>query len=159
MTQHKSIELAIVLATRQRDELAKVHGQAQRSLAFAKDQLASLAGYAGETDNRWGGATQGAVSAEILRHHYQFSAKLQQAMAMQDGVIANLATQLEAAHRAMLRAEFRLSGLNQVLQKRLDEAQLRRKRSEQRHTDEFAALRHLHNKAAAMHGEYDDHRN
>mgnify|MGYP001259062183 CR=1 FL=1 len=159
MAEYKSIELAIELATRQRDELAKAHGQALRNLAFAKDQLANLAGYAGETDNRWAGATQVAISAEILHHHYQFSARLQQAMAMQDGVIANLNIQIDAAHRALLQAEFRLSGLNQVLKKKLDEAQLRRKRSEQRHTDEFAALRHLHNKAALMHGEHDEHRN
>lgn len=159
MAENKSIALAIELATRQRDELAKAHAQSQRNLASAKDQLASLAGYAGETDQRWAGATQVAISAEILHHHYQFSARLQQAMAMQDGVIANLSLQREAAHRALLQAEFRLSGLKQVLQKRLDETQLRRKRSEQRHTDEFAALRHLHNKAALMHGEHDDHRN
>jgi len=159
MAENKSIGLAIELATRQRDELAKSHGQAQRNLASAKDQLANLAGYAGETDKRWTGTTQVAISAEILHHHYQFSERLQQAMAMQDGVIANLTVQREAAHRALLQAEFRLSGLNQVLQKRLDEALLRRKRSEQRHTDEFAALRHLHNKAALMHGEHDEHRN
>lgn len=149
--------LAIELATRQRDELAKAHGQAQRNLSFARDQLVHLAGYAGETDARWLGASQVAISPELLHHHYQFTARLQQAMTMQDGVIANLTIQLDAAHRALLQAEFRLSGLSQVLTKRLDEAQLRRKRSEQRHTDEFAALRHLHNKAALMHGEHDDH--
>jgi flagellar FliJ protein len=159
MAEYKSIELAIELATRQRDELARAHGQAQRNLSFARDQLAHLAGYAGETDARWVGATRMSISPEILHHHYQFMARLQQAIAMQDGVIANLDIQLVAAHQALLQAEFRLSGLSQVLKKRLDEAQLRRKRSEQRHTDEFAALRHLHNKAALMHGEHDDYRN
>jgi flagellar FliJ protein len=158
MAESKGIELAIELATRQRDEFAKAHAQAIRNVAFARDQMGNLESYARDTDAKWLGAANTAISAGILQHHFQFMDRLQQAISMQTGVIDNLIVQQTAAHGALLQAEFRLAGLNKVLQTRQAAVQLRRQRAEQRHTDEFAALRHLHARAALMHGEHDDHR-
>jgi flagellar protein FliJ len=158
MAESKGIELAIELATRQRDEFAKAHAQAIRNVAFARDQMGNLESYARDTDAKWLGAANTAISAGILQHHFQFMERLQQAISMQTGVIDNLIVQQTAAHGALLQAEFRLAGLNKVLQTRQAAVQLRRQRAEQRHTDEFAALRHLHARAALMHGEHDDHR-
>lgn len=158
-SRSRGIELAIELATRQRDELAKAHAQAIRNVAFARDQMGNLEGYARDTDAKWLGAAHTAVSAGILQHHFQFMDRLQQAISMQTGVIENLLAQQAVAHNALLQAEFRLAGLNKVLEVRQASAQVRRQRSEQRHTDEFAALRHLHARATLMHGEHDDHRN
>jgi flagellar FliJ protein len=158
MPEHKSIRLALELATRQRDALAKAHAHALRNLSFAKDQMANLENYASDTDTRWMGTSNTAIAPEILRHHVQFTGRLQEAIGMQTGVIDKLTTQVTAAHQALLQAEFRLSGLNQVLQNRQAVVQLRKKRAEQRETDEFAALRHLHARVALMHGEHDDPR-
>jgi len=158
-SKSRGIELAIELATRQRDELAKAHAQAIRNVAFGRDQMGNLESYARDTDAKWLGAAHTAISAGILQLHFQFMERLQQAIAMQTGVIDNLLRQQATAHDALLQAEFRLAGLNKVLQTRQAAVQLRRQRTEQRHTDEFAALRHLHARAALMHGEHDDHRN
>lgn len=147
MAKFHAIELAITLATRQRDALAQKHAQAQRNCEFARTQLAQLQGYAHETDDRWMAAHAAPRSAELIRHHYQFADRLLQAAQMQQGVIANLERQREQAHQLVLRAEFKLAGLQQVLSSR--HAVLRRaeQRSEQRASDEFAALRHLHAQA------------
>jgi flagellar FliJ protein len=147
MAKLHAIELAITLATRQRDALAQKHAQAQRNGAFARAQLAQLQGYAQETDARWVAAQASPRSAELVRHHYQFADRLLQAGQMQEGVIANLDRQQAHAHQLLLQAEFKLAGLQQVLKSR--QALLRRaqQRNEQRANDEFAALRHLHARA------------
>lgn len=154
MPKFHAIQLAIDLATRTRDDLAQKHAQAARNLDFAKGQLQQLQGYVGETDQRL--LTSGAVSLapELIRHHYQFMDRLQQAVTMQEGVIANLDRQLDVAHKALLQGEFKLAGLKQVLKQRRAEMQVRENRREQRATDEFAAVRHIHQSAARNTGEH-----
>ena len=83
MSQHKSIRLAIELATRQRDEAARAVAHMNRNLGFARDQMAQLDGYAADTDARLIGARDGVLSAELIRHHYQFMDRLQQAISLQ----------------------------------------------------------------------------
>ena len=147
MSKFRAFELAIELATRQRDALAQQHAQAKRTLAHAKDQLAQLEGYAQDTDTRWIGSAMPALSGELIRHHYQFVDRLQQAVQMQQGVLVNLGHQVVLAHKALLQGEFRLAGLQQVLATRQLAAQKVVQRREQRQTDEFAALRHIQNLA------------
>ena len=72
MSQLRSILLAIEQATRQRDDAVKVVLRVKRNLGFVQDQMGQLQGYAGDTDARWTGSASGALSAELIRHHYQF---------------------------------------------------------------------------------------
>ena len=145
--------MAIELATRQRDQLAKQHAQALRAVDFGRGQLSQLTTYAGDIDGRWTNGSTTAMSAEMVRHHYQFMDRLQQAMALQNGVIDNLVNQAHVAHKALLQAEFRLSGLSQVLKTREAELDAVKKRREQLETDEFASQRYLRAKAAQAQGE------
>ena len=147
MPQFKALELAITQATLQRDARARQQAQALRTLAFAHGQLEQLQSYAGDTDARWIGAHSTGRSAELIRHHYLFVERLQNAVQMQQGVIANLERQREAAHQALLQAEYRLAGFRQVLQTRRLAQQRSQQRREQRETDEFAAMRHARGRA------------
>lgn len=147
MSALKSVQLAIELATRDRDELAKVVARVERNLVFGHDQMAQLEGYAAETDSRWIGSASRQLSQELIRHHYQFMDRLQQAIALQSGNIANTERQLEQAKGNLLRAELRLSGLNQVLKSRQAVLVRTERRREQRQTDEFAAMQHTRNRA------------
>jgi flagellar FliJ protein len=153
MAELRSILLAIEHATRQRDELVKVAARAKRNVGFAEDQMAQLQGYATETDSRWTGAAPGVLSAELIRHHYQFMDRLQQAIGMQSGVLANSRRQLELANKTLLQAEFRLSGLNQILKTRQTALLRKQERREQRQTDEFAAMLYTRARASAVSGE------
>jgi len=157
MSALKSVRLAIELATRDRDELAKVVARVERSLGAANNQMAQLEGYAAETDSRWIGSASRQLSPELMRHHYQFMDRLQQAIVLQSGTIASTGRQLELAKGNLLRAEFRLSGLNQVLKSRQDALLCVERRREQRQTDEFAAMQHARNRAQPMSGETHDY--
>lgn len=157
MSDLRSILLAIEHATLRRDELAKAAARVERSLGFARDQMAQLEGYAVDTDGRWTGSASRTLSVELVRHHYQFMNRLQQAIELQSAVVANVGHQLEQAKLNLLQAEFRLSGLKQILKARQAAMQLDKKRREQRQTDEFAALRHARNRARPMSGENHEH--
>jgi flagellar FliJ protein len=157
MSQLRSVLLAIEHATIRRDQLAQVTASVERNLQFAHQQLAQLESYAADTDARWIGSAAREISAQIIRHQYQFMDRLQQAIGMQTGVIAGVVRQLDQARVNLLQAEFRLAGLNQILKTRkaalLRVQQLR----EQRQTDEFAAMQHARNRALPMSGETHDY--
>ena len=157
MSELRSIQLAIELAESQRDELALVQARAQRSLGAAQEQMLQLQGYASDTDTRWIGGASITRSTELIRHHYQFMERLQQAIEMQRGVLAKLEHQLELERQAVLQAEFRLSGLNQILKSRKASLLLKQKKRDQQQTDEFAALLHSRNRALKRQEDPHDH--
>lgn len=134
------IQLAIELAQRKRDERAQVLAQAQRQVQMGQQQLQQLQSYARDTDARWTQGHSTALSAELIRHHYQFVARLQHAIGMQDGVIANLVRQEDLCRADLVQAEMRVSGLTQVLEKRKLALVAAEQRREQGRMDEMAAL-------------------
>jgi flagellar FliJ protein len=156
MSQLRSVLLAIEHATIHRDALAQAAATIERNLQFAQQQLAQLEGYAADTDARWIGSAAREISAQIVLHQYQFMDRLQQAIVMQRGVIAGVVQQLDRAKADLLQAEFRLSGLNQILKTRKAAMSRVQQQREQRHTDEFAAMQHARNRAAPMSGEKHD---
>ncbi|MDO8284763.1 MAG: flagellar export protein FliJ [Rhodoferax sp.] len=157
MSALKSVLLAIEHASLRRDELAKAVARVERSQTFARDQMAQLKGYAADTDARWTGSGARGLSLELVRHQYQFMDRLQQAIELQSGVLANTARQLELAKANLMQAEIRLSGLNQILKSRQIAMLSQQRRREQRQTDEFAALQYTRNRALPMSGEKHDH--
>ena len=140
MSAVRSFLLAIDLATRQRDGTAQALMRVQNSCLFAQDQMSQLEVYAAETASRWTAAAQSGTTPELLRHHYQFLDRLQQAMGLQQGVLANENLKLEHAKRLLLQAESRLLSLQQVLKKKQAGLAQIQSRREQKQMDEFAAL-------------------
>ena len=140
MNPHHGLQLAIELAERKRDERAQVLAQAQRQVLVGQQQLQQLQSYAGDTDTRWTQGHNMALSAELIRHHYQFVERLQHAIGMQDGVIANLVRQENQCRAALVQAEMRLSGLKQVLEARKQLLVAAEQRRDQGRMDEMAAL-------------------
>ena len=157
MSKLKSVLLAIEHATRHRDELAKTVARVERAVVFVHQQMAQLQGYATDTDTRWIGSGARSLSTELLHHHYQFMDRLQQAIAMQSGVISGVERQQEMAKANLLQAEFRLSGLNKMLKTRKTQLMHGQRAREQRQTDEFAAMQHARNRAQPMSGERHEH--
>jgi flagellar protein FliJ len=153
MAELRGFVLAIELATRQRDEFAKALARAQRTLSFAQTQMTQLQGYAGETDARWANASGTLVSVELMRHHYQFMDRLQQAIVLQVDAINHAHGQVDKANHDLLQAEFRLAGLAKVLEKRQTAAQLKQQRREQRVTDEYAGMQQARKRVSPMSGE------
>ena len=147
MSSVKSLALAIELATQKRDQAGKSLVQAQRAYLEGENQLQQLQTYSAETASKWAAGAKTLTSPELLRHHYQFMERLQQAIDMQTQVIGDLDRRVEAAKKVALDAEARLAGLKQVLKKKQAEHARTQARREQRQTDEMAAL--LHRRVAA----------
>lgn len=139
MADSSGLLLAISLAERKRDEVIRALAQSQQNVQSAVAQWEQLRSYSGDTDNRLLNAGGAGLSVELLKHHYQFSTRLQQAISMQDGVIANLQRQVDSVKQQLQKAESRLSGLNSVLKKRRAEAERVAQRREQAAMDEMAA--------------------
>jgi flagellar FliJ protein len=157
MSQLRSVLLAIEHATIRRDALAQAVARVERNLQFARQQLAQLDGYAADVDARWIGSAAREISAQIICHQYQFMGRLQQAIVMQTGVIGGVIQQLEQAKANLLQAEFRLSGLHQILKARRAGLMRVQQVREQRQMDEFAAMQHARNGLLPMSGEQHDY--
>ncbi len=157
MSELRSIHLAIELATRQRDELVQAKARAAQNMRGAQNQMLQLQSYANDTDARWIGSAAVARSAALVGHHYQFMDRLQQAIGMQQGFLENMEQQLEVARQALLQAEIRLSGLNQILKSRQAALLLKQRKREQQQTDEFAALLHARGKRRNTQGDTHEH--
>ncbi|MDR3411055.1 MAG: flagellar export protein FliJ [Formivibrio sp.] len=139
MAGQRSLLLAIDLATSRRDEALAQLQRNMRSEVFAKDQMDQLQQYAQETEARWMQGAQVSTSPEMLHHHYQFMARLNQAITLQDGVLASNRQRVEAARELLMEAEFRLASFKQVLATRQAAITKTRQRQEQKMMDEFAS--------------------
>ena len=135
----RSLLLAIDLATARRDAAQTQLQSTQQAEAFAQDQMQQLQQYAEETQQRWMQSAQVSASPEMLHHHYQFMSRLNQAVQLQDGVLASNRQRVEAARQVLLSAEFRLMSFKQVVATRQSSVNKARQRQEQKQMDEFAS--------------------
>jgi flagellar protein FliJ len=150
MHKFNSLQLAIDLAVAKRDQALADLQKLRKSHAFANSQMAQLEQYAVETEQRWTRNAQVSTTPELLHHHYQFMARLQQAISMQTTVISGSRRTVQLAERRMLQAEFRLASLKLVLTHRMAEVDKLKARQEQKLTDEFAAMQTLRQRRAHM---------
>ena len=150
MSELRGLTLAIEIATKHRNVCQGHLALAQRNVHQDQDQLNQLQAYALDKDTRW---TQGGLSnfsGEIVKHHYQFMDRLQQAMSQQAGVIRSSEAVVTNMASTLLEAEVRLAGLNEILQRRLRDKEVLSRKREQKQTDEFAAQQY-----ARRRGEYE----
>lgn len=152
MSALKSVALAIVVATRQRDQAGKQLMQAQRACQFAQGQLDQLESYAADSESRWITSAQVSMAPELLQHHYQFMGRLRHAIGMQDGVMDDLKRQLGIVKKMTLDAEYRLAGLQQVMKKKQADLARVMARREQKQMDEFAAMQFARVSTRPRHG-------
>lgn len=141
MSALKTVSLAIDLAQTQRDQARAFWQQVQQAHQFALDQMAQLDTYANETEAKWLKTAQVMVSPELMRHHYQFMARLNQAIVLQKDVLANSSLKVAAAQQKTVAAEVRLASLKQFLSTRQARLQAQQQRRDQKASDEFASLK------------------
>lgn len=151
--QQRGLELAIELAMKNRDKCQTALAAARRSLQHDQEQRHQLQAYADDKDRRWleAGSTQ--FSAELVKHHYQFMERLQQAVGMQSDVIRNAESVAGKAKAALMEAEVRLAALQEVLQLRSRAREALVSKREQKQTDEFAAHQYIRRRTAVEQGE------
>ena len=147
MTSLASVQLAIDLATSERDQVVQEVAQARRVLQSCQDQFNQLSSYAQETQERWVTSSRGVATPAVMHHYYQFMDKLHHAMAMQSQVLQEAVRRVESLQGKLLEAEFKLAS-RQTLCDSMRVAQHRRRdKVEQKQSDEVAALQHRRNLA------------
>ena len=137
---HGGLQVAIDLATRQRDLAAAQLSQARSAERGAQEQLDQLQTYAAEAESRWTLQAQVQASPELMQHHYQFMARLYQTVEMQRGVMAQHTRQLTACALRLRDTELRLGSLKKVVARKLLDTQRLQARRDQKDVDEFAAV-------------------
>lgn len=142
MSLLKTLALAIEVAERKRDQASQALGQAVQRLLAAQQQGEQLQTYAHETEQRWASQAQVAAVPELMHHHYQFMARLDQAIAMQQRAVADQQRWVDQARQVMLAAELRVATLRQAARHKQAAIDLVQRRREQRQMDEMAATRH-----------------
>jgi len=141
MSLLRTLGVAIDVAGRKRDAASQVLGQAQQRHIAAQNQLTQLQTYADETEARWASQAQVCALPELMRHHYQFMDRLNQAIQMQKQMVLEQARWVELARKGLLEADIRVATLRQVLATKQKEAGRLQDRREQKQMDEFAAQR------------------
>lgn len=153
MTNLSGIQLAIELAAKQRDICQKRLAMLERHSVAAQGQMEQLQSYAADKDAGWIGAAPWLFSGELIRHHYQFMGRLQQAVEMQTEVLGQANGQVSEARTALANAEIRLEGLNRILKLRVCAKDLLFKRREQKQTDDFASQQYARKRVEIEQGE------
>lgn len=149
MSGMNGLSAAMDLALARRDAMVHLLAQARQSWIAAQLQLDQLENYSQECTQRW---TQQSLrcSPEVMRHHYQFMARLDHAIALQRGVVAEQLRGVEHEAARLREAEARLGSLNQLVRARRDELGRIERRQEQKLADEQAALQHRRRLAAEL---------
>lgn len=143
MSKFRSLLLAVDLAVTKRDQAVAVLQTHRNNHAFAQSQMDQLQQYATETEQRWTTGAQKNTTPELLHHHYQFMARLQQAVVLQQSALATSVAKVQAAEQLLLQAEFRIASLKLVLTKRQGDLAKLQQRQEQKQMDEFASMQTL----------------
>ena len=143
MTAIRSFDIAIELATKRRDEAVRKLAGVQRAQAHAEAQLKQLTDYVAETDARIVHQVDRPVSMEVLRHHYQFMGRLQDAIRMQTDAVRGAQRHVEGVRAELAKAETAVMGLVKVRDARLAEMRLTQGRREQAASDELATQLHI----------------
>lgn len=142
MSLLKTLNLAIEVAERKRDDASTALGHAQQRRIAAQQQLDQLTGYAQETEQRWESQSRISTHPELMQHHYRFMARLDEAIAMQRRAVAEQERWVELARQALLQAELRVATLRQAVHRKEEAMALVQNRRDQRQTDETAAVRY-----------------
>ncbi len=134
----QNLEPVIEIAERRRDEALAECARLQTEQRQAQEQMDQLVTYADEANRRW--AERGAVGVDVtlLMHHRQFMAKLENAMAFQQDVLADRAQRVQRATAAVQEAERDLASLRKYAARQIEAWQQTLQRREQKHTDEMA---------------------
>lgn len=141
MAAMNGLDLALSQALERRDAAAQVVAHVRQIWVNGRVQLDQLESYALECTDRWA-AQQTNCIPEIMRHHYQFMARLTHAIVMQTGIVGDALAGVERAAGALRENESRLESLRQLNATRLRDAQALQDRREQKQSDESASLQY-----------------
>ena len=142
MKKPEPLDRVLEVATLRRDNARAALARALQERQQAERQGVQLQDYASEAQTRWSQKAAQGVTPELLYHHRQFMARIDQAVEFQRGVVQRLQLQVDHHQHELLLAERSLAGLGKFDEKRQQSWLHHQNRLEQKNNDEMAA--HLH---------------
>lgn len=144
MDKRKDKQLGTVLevAGLRRDDALRLLGQARHALAQGEQQLQQLDSYAAESQARWNARASQGVTPQLLHHHRQFMARLDEASQFQRDVIQRLQADVRRCEDQLVLAEREMAALNKYVDRQRQNALRTLERQDQKFNDEMAANAH-----------------
>lgn len=123
----------------ERNQALAALSQARTRCDAAREQARQLAGYRGDYDQRWSQQFALGTSLEIVRCYQSFSARLDQAMALQGEAVSRAQAAQDRASDALRAQELRVASVRKLIERRRHEAQRVAQRREQKAADDTAS--------------------
>lgn len=121
-----------------RNQALATFNQARARCDAARAQAAQLVGYRADYHQRWSGQFERGASLEIMRCYQAFSARLEQAITLQDDAVANAQSAQARASDALTAHELRVASVRKLIERRTHEVRRAVDRQEQKANDESA---------------------
>ena len=139
MTEHNSLDRLMELARERADDAARQLQTLNGSLRDARRQLDTLLVYRQDYTQRLEQAAQAGLSASNYHNFTLFIATLDEAIAQQNKVLAQIGAQVETGRRHWSDEQRKLNSYATLAERHAHRAALREQRKEQRDNDEIAA--------------------
>ncbi|MDE2371912.1 MAG: flagellar export protein FliJ [Burkholderiales bacterium] len=144
----RSLLQMLQLAERDRDQVLAALRQAEAMARQARDQADQLEQYRGEVRQRHPATGGRSATIEMLRVHFGFAQRLDQALTQQQATTSQAESRLEALRAELLARETRVAAVRKLIERRQAEQQRGAARLEQRRSDEAAQRPRNHAGAA-----------
>jgi flagellar FliJ protein len=141
MKRLQTLLLLLEKERRKRDEAQAAVRGANANLEQQQAQGEGLATYRVEYCAKWSTRFQQGSSMEILRSYHGFMARLEQAIAQQQAVIAHAQRGVDAARERLVEREIRVATVERLIERRRELLARVEDRREQKTLDEMAARR------------------
>ncbi len=133
-----ALDTLLQRALAERDVAVLALGRAEAMLERQQGQLAQLAEYRSEYQQRWAGQFSRHGAIEIVHCYQNFVQRLEDAMAQQERQVQTAAAGVQRARDALLAREMRAASVRKLIERRTGEQRLAQDRRDQRQTDERA---------------------
>ncbi|UHL65296.1 flagella biosynthesis chaperone FliJ [Paralcaligenes sp. KSB-10] len=139
MASPSSLNTLIELAQNNADQAAKQLQQLNSTRRDAEQQLNTLKTYRQDYAERLQKATEDGISASNYHNFRQFIATLDEAIAQQNKVLAQIGAKLESGRQSWYDEKRRLNSYATLLSRQVQQRTIRDNRKEQRDNDEISA--------------------
>ena len=142
MASERQLDTVVEVAGMRRDDTLRALGQARHALDQGRQQLEQLLGYAAESEARWKQRASQGVTTQLLLHHRQFMARIDEAARFQEDVLKRLEAEVTRCEQLAHEAERELAALNKFAERKRQVVHQAAERQDQKHNDEMAANAH-----------------
>lgn len=142
MKRFATLEQLIAQAQQRRDDALLSLAQVRRERQLATEQMGQLHSYTRDAEQRWQRRAALGVSPTLMATHRQFMFKLDDAIAYQTQVLAQIDERIRQQEAHLQTAERALATLQRLRERRLQQHLRQQQRLEQKAHDEMAAQQH-----------------